>query len=801
MSSSDTMKSQKFASIAEVAAAECKLYTESARKAPEYTDLAKKFAENAEQSALNAHESAKTAANSAAGADQNASSAQSSADNALLSEQLANASANAATDSASSAAESSIRAASSAQEALGAVTKTLRVTDSDIPPLPSSAERAGKVLTCDASGNFQFTTPASGSATDVLNQLAESDGASLIGYGDQTLKDVADKVGASLLGIADFSSGGTLGSNKEFIFYDGDSSWYFWDGVFPKTVPANSTPDSSGLIGIGGWLSIGDAALRSEINNVTRYFSTVAEMVSKGGNVGQRLVTLGYYSAGDGGGAEYIVKSGTAAQDYSDAGSVQIDSTKYAWLIQKDSYNFKQFGVKADDGAFAQNNDTFITYAIKRARSSKAVLYITDIIWHKAPIVIDYWTCIKGFAIGMDSGSTPRFVKVDNTKSGLSPLGYPGVTDTVSYDVDASIIIKRQSSATDFVRGVTLEGFTLFSSNSSEYGIYAPHMADFSINLDIRGFICGLYANVIFLGRVAGRFIGVADTTTGFSNSIGVWLSSFSTITDCGNSVSFRVSLNNFCRGIQAENFANGILETVTLEKIKRSPSSSMNPYGIFLTNAWFYGEISCESSSCCILRSANNGVIGVKLSANFKVDQDSAEEGIVRVLQGGRMSLDSSVILANNQNTSVISDSGGYLDISSTSRLGNIIFNVNDTYRFKNRTLNYGQTTETGLTSYPAGSSITFNGFSGLPNAKTQSGVITFLTPALMKITVQARGISSGTANFGINNTLTESITTGQEKSIVVGVKSGDTLNITALSAITLGTTGGIRVLLEPIF
>lgn len=604
--------------------------------------------------------------------------------------------------------------------------------------------------------------------------------------------------------VGTFQDGAIISAAGDIIQDESTGVWYRWDDLstLPKSVPAGSTPDSTGGVGEGKWLAVDVSdILRKEINLVTRYFSNVSEMVSKGGEIGQRVVTHGYYSPGDGGGAEYIIKAGAPLQDYTDAGSVVIDSTKFALLMQKDSYNFKQFGVKANDQAAADDNDVFIAMAVSRARSCSCEIHISNVIYHRKPIVITYWTSIKGYCIGMDSSNTPRFIKVDNTTSGIQPLGYPGVTDKVVYDVDASIIIKREQASTDFVRGIKLEGFTLFSSSNSTYGIYAPHMADFSINLDIRGFICGLYANVLFLGRVAGRFIGVADAMTGYSNSIGVWLSSFSTIQDCGNSVSFRVSLNNFCRGIQAENFANGTLDTVTLEKIKRPVSSSMNPYGIFLNNAWFYGEISCESSSCCILRAANNGVMDVKLSAHFKVDQDSAEEGIIRVLQGGRIELDSSIVLANNQNTSIINDNGGFLDISSTSRFGNVIFNISDSYRFKNRTLGYGQTTETGLTSYPSGSSITFNGFSGLPNAKTQGGVITFSTPALMKITVQARGISSGTANFGINNTLTESITTGQEKSIVVGVKSGDTLNITAISAITLSTTGGIRVLLEPIF
>lgn len=46
---------------------------------------------------------------------------------------------------------------------------------------------------------------------------------------------------------------------------DGDGEYYRWDGALPKTVPANSTPQNSGGVGEGFWLSVGDAALRADL--------------------------------------------------------------------------------------------------------------------------------------------------------------------------------------------------------------------------------------------------------------------------------------------------------------------------------------------------------------------------------------------------------------------------------------------------------------------------------------------------------------------------------------------------------
>lgn len=61
----------------------------------------------------------------------------------------------------------------------------------------------------------------------------------------------------------DFDSGFTATMRTEIYLYQGE--WYRWDGALPKTVAASETPASSGGIGSGAWLSVGDAALRQDI--------------------------------------------------------------------------------------------------------------------------------------------------------------------------------------------------------------------------------------------------------------------------------------------------------------------------------------------------------------------------------------------------------------------------------------------------------------------------------------------------------------------------------------------------------
>lgn len=261
MSFSDTSQAKRYASIAEVAAAECKLLTEEAIKAPEYTNQAKEFAERSEAAASSSISAASQAAAAENGSSQNATNAQAYADSAMLSKQQAEASQSSAAESAENASASELAASQSAAAAEAAVTNTLRVADGPISALPNAADRALKVLSCDASGNFQFTVPSSGSAADVLNQLALSTGSDLVGYESGTVTDELDKVKNKIDGSASFSSGATLNSTKDFIWDEATKSWYYWGGSFPKVVAGGASPSDSGGISAGAWAKASDGSI------------------------------------------------------------------------------------------------------------------------------------------------------------------------------------------------------------------------------------------------------------------------------------------------------------------------------------------------------------------------------------------------------------------------------------------------------------------------------------------------------------------------------------------------------------
>lgn len=67
-----------------------------------------------------------------------------------------------------------------------------------------------------------------------------------------------------------FEIGATLDTPNTVLQWESNGEYYRWDGDWsqPKVVPAGSTPDSTGGIGEGKWVGVGDASLRSDLAGV-----------------------------------------------------------------------------------------------------------------------------------------------------------------------------------------------------------------------------------------------------------------------------------------------------------------------------------------------------------------------------------------------------------------------------------------------------------------------------------------------------------------------------------------------------
>ena len=62
-----------------------------------------------------------------------------------------------------------------------------------------------------------------------------------------------------------FEEGATANNKTDAVWYIAGGQCYTWDSTFPRDVPAKSTPATTGGIGLGAWVSVGDASLRGEL--------------------------------------------------------------------------------------------------------------------------------------------------------------------------------------------------------------------------------------------------------------------------------------------------------------------------------------------------------------------------------------------------------------------------------------------------------------------------------------------------------------------------------------------------------
>lgn len=123
----------------------------------------------------------------------------------------------------------------------------------------------------------------------------------------------------------DFASGGTLGINDRDkvvlwpISAGGDGNYYSWRGALPKTIPAASTPASTGGVSASAWQPVTDGSLRNEVfalnGGVRRSFQNVAQMKAFAVQAGYSYSTAGFYTAGDGGGAIYVANNTGSTPD------------------------------------------------------------------------------------------------------------------------------------------------------------------------------------------------------------------------------------------------------------------------------------------------------------------------------------------------------------------------------------------------------------------------------------------------------------------------------------------------------
>ncbi|MGJ7268031.1 polysaccharide deacetylase family protein [Morganella morganii] len=72
-------------------------------------------------------------------------------------------------------------------------------------------------------------------------------------------------IAAGYIPMDSFQLGAEITKRNEILRDETTGEYYRWDGDLPKSVPAGATPESSGGVGVGKWVGVGDASLRGDL--------------------------------------------------------------------------------------------------------------------------------------------------------------------------------------------------------------------------------------------------------------------------------------------------------------------------------------------------------------------------------------------------------------------------------------------------------------------------------------------------------------------------------------------------------
>lgn len=151
-------------------------------------------------------------------------------------------------------------------------------------------------------------------------------------------------VAAGYITIDSFQQGADLPNNeltqRNHILRDEVTGEYYrWDGDFPKQVPEGSTPQSTGGIAKGAWVSVGDASLRSDLGKITKTYSSVDEMKSDESlHSGVIVKTINYNEQSKIGGATYRITSNNDEQN--NCTKIPVKNGELSAELMWDSVNF-----------------------------------------------------------------------------------------------------------------------------------------------------------------------------------------------------------------------------------------------------------------------------------------------------------------------------------------------------------------------------------------------------------------------------------------------------------------------------
>lgn len=314
------------------------------------------------------------------------------------------------------------------------------------------------------------------------------------------LKRLAAEAGYTLV-TGSFEEMGTVTTVTDALWYQKTGTYYTWGGTLPKTVPAGSTPATTGGIGAGAWVDRTDALLRSKLASsdgasLIGSMSYAQLRAYSGSNT--TVNVWGISNVFDGAAGTFKLNaSDTTSTD--NGGTILVDSVGRRWCrIFKGHIYVEWFGAVGDgvtdDTSAAQqalnasaltksktvimNNSKSgylisgsITIPLDTALIGNPFQSVSSIQYNASTVVSGNWLIFTG------TSSSPIATSSGSTFSGFT-IFYKNQTDTnppVAYPYTVTV-----PSSTD----VTIEN--IFSVNTYKFLSVAASHARLKIN-NIRG--------------------------------------------------------------------------------------------------------------------------------------------------------------------------------------------------------------------------------------------------------------------------------------------------------------------------
>lgn len=249
-----------------------------------------------------------------------------------------------------------------------------------------------------------------------------------------------------------FEEGATVTKATDAVWHISAGQCYTWDGAFPKAVPADSTPTSTGGIGPSAWVSVGEASLRSElisekgsilIGNSEIVFDNLNSALNfTSFELGKQVMIKGYNSPGDGGESFFVVVPYT-----------------------------ETVGIPTTDSAFKLKRTSGHDYLLRILRNGKTPRIVAHRGWH-------------GVTPNEYSGglTSPVYFVPENTRASIAfaaergAFGVEGDTKITSDGVPVIFhdeTVDRTTNGTGNVTSFTLAGLKDLDAGSYVSGIYA----------------------------------------------------------------------------------------------------------------------------------------------------------------------------------------------------------------------------------------------------------------------------------------------------------------------------------------